>query len=379
MNNKTKMAIKAIPGVSTVVKALNRTVGLGLRNLKALPAMKRRNAELNERIAALPSGPGRIWYFGVPTHSNLGDQAQKFVILSWLAREYPDREIVKIASNAFNGDPKATVAAIQHVIRPDDLIVMQSGHTMDGIHPDETSHRAVSLAFPENRIVFFPTSIHFNGRTGMEKDRRDINAHVKTLFLARDPVSFQKARELYPKVDVRLFPDVVTSLIGNYSYSFERRGVLLCTRNDGEKLYSYCEMDDLARALSSLDTVDRSDTTVDWGDLDFDSEEAWGKIEQVISDYSRYRCVVTDRYHGTIFARIAGTPVVVLKTNDHKVVSGAEWFTNAGDNGIVLADDLNEVCELVQNMLTEYPCGISAPAFSKQMYEDELPRLIASM
>lgn len=35
MNYKTKMVIKAISGVSTVAKALNSTVGLGLRNLKA--------------------------------------------------------------------------------------------------------------------------------------------------------------------------------------------------------------------------------------------------------------------------------------------------------------------------------------------------------
>lgn len=168
------------------------------------------------------------------------------MILSWLTREYPNREIVKIASNAFNGDPKATVAAIRRVARPDDLIVMQSGYTMDGIYPDEISHRAVSLAFPENRIVFFPTSISLANRWDRERDFKVLNTHERTLFLAWDPVLFGAARDLYPSLDVRLYPDAVTSLIGSCEFEGPREGALLSTCNDGEKLCSYAEMDRLA-------------------------------------------------------------------------------------------------------------------------------------
>lgn len=369
MNNKFKMAIKSLPVISGVAKGLNRTLGYAVRKAVRFPGLRKRNDELIASLSELDNSClPRIWYFGVPTHPNLGDQAQKFVIDRWVHSNYPDAELVKIPSRAFNGGARRTIALLQNIIHSGDLIIMQSGHTMDGLHPDETAHRLVSSSFPDNRIVFFPTSIRFNGKLGMELDRRYVGAHELTLFLARDAVSAETARDLYPKLDVRLYPDVVTSLIGQYSFKSQREGILLCSRNDGEKLYSYAEIDSLADSLSELDEVGRTDTTVNWSGIDLDSGEAWAGIEGVIESYSRKRVVVTDRYHGTIFARIAGTPVVVLKTNDHKVVSGAQWFIDAGDEGIHLADDLDCVPDLVRELLEAFPDGVDAPTFAAEYY-----------
>ena len=55
------------------------------------------------------------------------------------------------------------------------------------------------------------------------------------LFLARDLVSYEKAKELFSKVSVKIFPDIVTTLIGLRQYDNPRSGVCLCTRNDDEK------------------------------------------------------------------------------------------------------------------------------------------------
>lgn len=379
MNNKLKMAIKSVPFVSGIAKGVNRTVGITVRTAMHYPAMRKLNNELVDSMARLHKTSGmRIWYFGVPTHPNLGDQAQKFVIEKWLQNNYSEAEIIKIPSKAFNAGTSRIVRMIQNLIRPNDLIVMQSGHTMDGLHDDETPHRLASTCFPDNRIVFFPTSIRFNSKRGKELDRKAIGSHVNTLFLARDAVSAQIARDLYPRLDVRLYPDVVTSLIGKYSFDNQREGVLLCARNDGEKLYSYAAIDKLASALSGLCDVSRTDTTVKWDGIDLDSHDAWTGIEGVIESYSQKCVIVTDRYHGTIFARIAGTPVVVLKTNDHKVVSGAKWFTDAGDEGIVVADNLEEVPGLVSAFMKRFPDGVSAPAFAADYY-DGLKSVIEEM
>lgn len=379
MNNKLKMAIKSIPVVSDIAKGLNRTVGIAVRNVVRYPAMRKMNNTLLDSLQKLDSTRSmRIWYFGVPTHPNLGDQAQKFVIQRWLQNNYPEAELIKISSKAFNAGTSRTIRIIQNLIRPNDLIVMQSGHTMDGLHDDETPHRLASTCFPDNRIVFFPTSIRFNSKHGMKLDRKAIGSHLNTLFLARDAVSAQIARELYPRLDIRLYPDVVTSLIGEYSFNNKREGILLCARNDGEKLYSYAAIEDLASALTGICDVSRTDTTVEWDGVDLDSQDAWAGIEGVIESYSHKRVIVTDRYHGTIFARIAGTPVVVLKTNDHKVVSGAKWFTDAGDEGIVVADNLEEVPGLVSDFMMRFPDGVSAPAFAADYY-DGLKTVIEEM
>lgn len=368
--NELKMKIKSLPVLSSIAVMFNRTVIRMFKHVASYPRLRKNNQTLLESIKCMKDcHVRRIWYFGVPTHPNLGDQAQKFVILSWLNRNYPEHQIVKIPSNCFNGGVRRTIDAIREVINSDDLIVMQSGHTMNGLHPDEIAHRSVSEAFPQNRIVFFPTSIEFLSFLGKRKDMKAINTHCRTLFLARDPVSEEKARKLYPNIDVRLYPDVVTSLIGQYKFSGMRDGILLCTRNDGEKLYSYDEIDRLAQKLSSISPLDRTDTTVNWKGVDLSSMEAWQRIEKVIESYSHYKVVVTDRYHGTIFARIAGTPVVVLKTTDHKVTSGAEWFMNANDTALKIADDLTSVPDLVMGLMKQFPDGANAPAFASAYYD----------
>lgn len=369
-SNELKMKIKSLPVLSSVAIVFNRTTVRMIKRVVSYPKLQKNNQALLKSIKELDSHQKhKIWYFGVPTHPNLGDQAQKFVILSWLQQNYPESEIVKIPSSCFNGGVRKTIKVMRGIIGSADLIIMQSGHTMDGLHPDETAHRFISEAFPENRIIFFPTSIEFLSRRGMQKDIKSINKHHRTLFLARDPVSADKARKLYPNVDVKLYPDVVTSLIGRYEFDSAKNGILLCTRNDGEKLYSYEKIDRLAQNLSSLSPLDRTDTTVDWQGINLDSEEAWQRIERVIESYSRYKVVVTDRYHGTIFARIAGTPVVVLKTRDHKVTSGAEWFIDANDGAIRIADDLTSVPDLVKELMTKFPEGAVAPAFASPYYD----------
>ena len=43
--------------------------------------------------------------------------------------------------------------------------------------------------------------------------------------------------------NVHCFPDIVTTEIGNYDFNNnERNGILLCVRNDVEKLYSFQEI-----------------------------------------------------------------------------------------------------------------------------------------
>ena len=70
-------------------------------------------------------------------------------------------------------------------------------------------------------------------------------------------------------------------------------------------------------------------------------------IEKEIEDYSRYKIIITDRYHGTILSLVAGTPVIILKTNDHKVTTGADWFKGVYDEHVFLANDLKNAYEFL--------------------------------
>lgn len=378
MNNDIKMKIKSVPGLSSAAMLVGRTVVRRLRMARALPAMRRENERLLETLAMLQPGVPRIWYFGAPIHSNLGDQAQKAAILAWLAREFPDHEVIMISTRAFNGNPQKAIGAVSRILGPTDILIMQSGHTMSGVHPDEIAHRLVARAFMANRLVFFPTSISFLNRSGMRKDIHALEGRPRTLLLARDPMSFETARRIYPDIDVELYPDIVATLIGEYRFEDQRQGTLLCLRNDGERICSTEEAEALATALAELGSVSRFDTTVNRKIGDLPLKDLQREIDAVIGDFARYRAVVTDRYHGVIFARIANTPVVALKTIDHKVLSGAQWFIDAGDEGVAIAEKPGQAAGLAAQLMTQFPNGVAAPRFAAGPYS-RLKDLIEGM
>ncbi len=60
------------------------------------------------------------------------------------------------------------------------------------------------------------------------------------------------------------------------------------------------------------------------------------------------KLIITDRYHGTILSLVAGTPVIVIKTTDHKVTTGAEWFRGVYDDYVYLAESLQQAYDIAK-------------------------------
>lgn len=92
-------------------------------------------------------------------------------------------------------------------------------------------------------------------------------------------------------------------------------------------------------------------------------------IENAIEKFSRYNVIITDRYHGTIFSLAAGTPVIIIKSNDHKVVTGADWFKGIYDDYVFVAKDLNEAKDLCIKLLNTQLSHKMKPYFSEHYYE----------
>ena len=94
-----------------------------------------------------------------------------------------------------------------------------------------------------------------------------------------------------------------------------------------------------------------------------------------IERYSHYKVIITDRYHGTIFSLVAGTPVVVLKTTDHKVVTGVDWFNGVYDQYVYLAQTPEHALDIAKNILNSKFDHSLENYFQKEYY-DKLPALI---
>ena len=179
---------------------------------------------------------------------------------------------------------------------------------------------------------------------------------------------------MFNKIRVYLYPDIVTTLIGEQEYRNERNGVLFCMRNDVEAYFNRESIAQLRKMLEEFTSTDLTDTTLELSYKTFQNKRE-KILYDIFNQYSKYRVIVTDRYHGIIFSLISGTPVVVLNSADHKLSSGVKWFEEVYKDYIYYANDLQAANEFVQMLLQkklEYRLG---DYFNKEYY-DKLKRLI---
>lgn len=291
-------------------------------------------------------GEKRVYYIGIPAHNNLGDLAQGVCIRRWLKKNYADRRVVEIETNALVDTRFSALKHLKKAFSDDDVIVFQSGYTTTdlGGHADEM-HCAIIKNFPQAKILMMPQTIFFQNEERKKNTSFVYNSAENMLFLARDRVSFGMAEEMFPDLPIRLYPDIVTILIGQYKYENERNGILFCCRDDSEKYYSDEDIAILMKRCEKFAKIDKTDTTKKVSHSEI-VKNAEAYIMSEIERYSTYKLLITDRYHGTIFSLVAGTPVIIIKSTEHKVVTGAEWFQGVYDDYVYLADSLEDAFEI---------------------------------
>lgn len=325
---------------------------VNLRGKFALRAeTKYRGEEFKRTIGALsPSDAPRVWHACVPHHGNLGDRAQWLCIQRWLRENYPDREILHFFTLGYLADPKYAQKKLKELIGKDDLIVFQSGYVFTGESRPEPIYYWLAQNFPHNKFVFMPATYFFRNEQLKARSKARYE-NLDATFIARERTSFEIAQEMFPNKKTVLCPDIVTTMIGRTPIpESERDGVLFCIRNDSERYYSD---EDLSRLVDSFGNIRKAvvDTNVKLNPHG-DAEVYKNAILAQIQDFSTYRCIATDRFHGVIFSLVANTPVVVLKTQDHKVTGGADWFTGVFPDFIRKTTDLEDarrsICELLE-------------------------------
>ncbi len=343
-----------------------------LKKLSKIPAQKRKYNALHAVLTTRQKGKKRIYYLGSPLHANLGDLAQGVCTRRWLAQFFEEYEVVEIKTNCIVNTHYSVLDDLKNSYQNGDIIVFQSGYaTTDlGGYADDM-HCAVMQALPKAKMLMLPQTVFFGSEERRQRTSQIYNSTENMLFLARDRVSYEMAEEMFPDRQVLLYPDIVTTLIGSKMYSGQRDGILFCCRDDSEKYYSDKEFKTLIDKCSAIAPVSRTDTTKYSDEKEIISNpEAfiWKEIEM----YSRYKAVITDRYHGTIFSLIAGTPVIIVKSTDHKVVTGADWFKGVYDDYVYVADSLEDAYEIAELVCKKELSHKLEPYFEEHYYDQLL-------
>jgi exopolysaccharide biosynthesis predicted pyruvyltransferase EpsI len=328
------------------------------------------------RIAAVKRP--KIFYFGIVEHSNLGDMGQYYCIRRWIEDNFPGFPVHEFAATTVVAEKFGFLDKLERALGPEDIIIFQSGYTtqdLGGVH--DLMHRVVIERFPNAKILMMPQTIYFKSKERKALTAKIYNLAKRMLFLARDKVSLKMAREMFPDVCVMLFPDIVTTLIGKYRFASPRSGILLCCRDDVEKHYRDEELKALSIRLSALVKTDFTDTTINVPHRKI-KRDISSYLEREFERFARYRLIITDRFHGMVFALIANTPVIVLKTRDHKVTTGAEWLKSIYNDSVHLAESLDEAYSLAERLLNGEPVQPPASYF-KEAYYDRLKEIAVKL
>lgn len=320
------------------------------------------------KLKKLPESKKRIFLFGIPTAANIGDMTQYLLILKWLKNNYPEYDVVDFPTRSILYQDCRFLNILDKKLKKEDYIFFQSGYDTHDLGGDEDlMHKTVISHFPEQNMVMLPQTVFFQSA---ERERESAEAYSKNkgmLFLARDKMSYQKALTMFPDLRVKLYPDIVTTLIGKYHFTAERKGVLFCHRSDGERYYSAEEWNTCKENIRRRTIISSTDTTIPVPNM-FVRKNVTKYLNRMLNQFSQYQVIITDRYHGTILSLVAQTPVIVIKTTDHKVTSGLDWFAGIYDAFIYLAKDLKDAEDKAAEWLEHGPKGELPPYFEEKYY-----------
>ena len=271
-------------------------------------------------------------------HANIGDAAITLAQQLFLQKYFPDYYQVEVSTYEFNQKE----AWLHAILNNADIIFINGGGNMGDVYPaEEAFHRKAVEVFPENKIVIFPQTIHFThteaGVQELEKSAAVYNRHKDLTLYVRGVESLQFAQKHFTNVKTMLMPDIVHTL--NTNYGFDRKGALLCLREDTEGVLTDAQRQKIVLdVLSQTGSIERTNN-IHAADI---TRDIRGKVvREELMRFASHQVVVTDRLHGMIFSAITGTPCVVLGSFNHKIRDYYHTFF-ADCRGILFVDNQPE-------------------------------------
>ncbi len=269
-----------------------------------------------KEIKSMPGNSLVLW--GIPEHGNLGDQAITYAEIKFLEDVFPGRNIFLIPER------KCLEYALpfRRIEKDNDFVfISHGGGNMGTLYQYQENCRQLLIKNIRcSKIVVFPQSTDYVVGTNEHKKAERLYSQNKGLYLfARDKVSYDKMRKLFPQCKVGLVPDIVTSVKIKDAKNMDRDSVLCLLRSDKE-----ANKESKNRIENLLDYIGRdkcrfSDTYKQEFKSLFEGQDK--QIENFWLDVRSSKLVVTDRLHGMIFSMINHTPCIAFDNTTGKVTA----------------------------------------------------------
>lgn len=263
-----------------------------------------------------------VYLIGTPEFGNLGDHMISEVELEFLKTVYSDDNIYEISMDEY----WKTKDKLKSRISENDLLVFHGGGNVGNLWPkSEYIRRDAFSIWKRQKKIVMPQSIYFTQDQEGKKELGETQKAYKApnlLLCCRDQVSYRFAQKEIP-CEGMYVPDIVLFHKPLPRVPKERKGVLLCFRNDKEMVLTKQQKADIVQMVrKKYSRVEEIDTVGEKMNRDTRPEGLRRFFDKLCSA----EIVITDRLHGMIFCALEGIPCIALDNSYQKVLGAYNWL-----------------------------------------------------
>ncbi|WP_270765464.1 polysaccharide pyruvyl transferase family protein [Weissella confusa] len=306
-----------------------------------------------EVVNKLPNNDRPKFYmFGVPSYTNMGDQAVSLAERKYIESEFPEYQYIEILEE----DDDYAIPIVQEHLQPSDIIAFTGGGNMGNLyHNHEEARRKVFSTFVNNLTISFPQSIHFedneDGEIEKQKSQEAYRKNPNLVLVARDAQSFHRMQSTFDN-PVIFTPDMVLYM-ESVNWKFNRNGALFVLRHDSEKVVKKSTIDNIKDILGNERPVKRVDTVLD------EPQKITPVTREALFDselelFSHQEIIITDRWHAMVFSVLTGTPCLLFGNSYGKGKHAyIDWLEHIDWINYTDETDVERIEEMLQQLISQ--------------------------
>ena len=271
---------------------------------------------------------------GTCVYNNLGDHLISYSEKNFLKNNLDSCEIFEIPTPIYFQHRDF----LKKYIGKEDLIFITGGGWMGSLWiDDEKRIQTMVKDFQSNTIVILPQTVYYDTNTEYStilENAQDIYSRCKNLIICtRDANSYNTVTKFFPDTKCMLVPDIALYL-NPCEDEKKKRKIGVCIRKDRESRNT----DDVLKIIYFKDSdVEQIDTISKYNTIPVYARKFL--IKRKIKEFSKFKSIYTDRLHGMIYAKLAGTVCYVFDNRSGKVKGVYEkWLSN--DENIIFVENV---------------------------------------
>lgn len=268
---------------------------------------------------------------GTCVYNNLGDHLISYSEKKFLKNNLNNCEIFEIPTPIY----------FQHrdffekYIEKEDLIFITGGGWMGSLWiDDEKRIQTMVKDFQNNTIVILPQTVYYGTNTEsntiLEAAQGAYSKCNNLTICTRDANSYNTVTKLFPGIKCLFVPDIALYL--KCCKENKRKSKIgVCIRKDRES----CNSGKVMEIVCSKDSnVEQIDTISKYNTIPVYARKFL--IKRKIKEFSKFKSIYTDRLHGMIYAKLAGTICYVFDNRSGKVRGVYEKWLSDDENIVFL-------------------------------------------